>query len=100
MHDLNTINKLNQKAFEDSVTKLQAEGKFVVALYAGLSLIGIEPFDDEPAARAFIAGNDEDPSARAFLLSPITNAAEKAAIRGRDQSEDRTLGDYIGRKEA
>lgn len=49
MHDLNTINSLNNKAVEASIPKHLAEGRIVVAEYAGLHFIGFETFSGEGA---------------------------------------------------
>jgi hypothetical protein len=98
MHDLNTITRLNAQAFADSIASYRAKGKFVLAKYEGLHLASIETFDDQRAAQvAFdtIAAK-RDPSGRTVLFAPL-QAHE--VIGKRDQSEDRTLRDYIARKE-
>lgn len=49
MHDLNTINRLNNEAIEASIPKHLAEGRTVVAEYAGLHFVGFETFSGENA---------------------------------------------------
>ncbi|MBU3577542.1 hypothetical protein [Polynucleobacter sp. UK-Kesae-W10] len=50
MNDLNQINANNNKAILASIPKHLAEGKIVVAEYAGLSFVGFETFSGEHAA--------------------------------------------------
>lgn len=58
MHDLNTINRLNAEATERSIPALQAQGKFVVAEYHGLHLVGHSAHDTEADAQAKAAEVD------------------------------------------
>jgi len=53
MNDLNTINRLNAEAVTSqlgsSIPLLQAQGKYVVAEYAGLHILSFETFSGEGA---------------------------------------------------
>lgn len=85
MHDLNTINRLNAEAHGASIKKWNAEGKHVLATYAGLTLISAVPYDTEADARSALEQTDLGPSTRTALYPP--SPAFYAAKR--DQSEDR-----------
>lgn len=120
MHDLNTINKLNANAFEAAIKNFQAQGRYVLAKYEGLTLTGIETFGNTDAlCDGHYAALEANPPSTGthFKIFPPTAGFHAA---GRDQSEDRastqlsleelaalgrtgedkTLGDYISRKGA
>lgn len=94
MHDLNTIIRLNAEAHGDAVDRRRAEGKFVVAKYTGLHLVSFEAYDT--GAAALQALNDGRVGASPDVHFKLYNPT--LVPRGRDQSEDRTLADYIARK--
>ena len=101
MHDLDTIERLNERATQESVPRLRADGKYVVVAYAGLRLLSITPFDSAREAEVYFQTLKVHPDVRAELLLPLgADSAEAAVVKGRDQSEDRTLGDYVRRIEA
>ena len=124
MHDLNTINKLNYEAFAKAIANFQAQGRHVLATYEGLTLVSIETFTDAdalvdghgralaanppatgthfkcfpPTAAFYTAKRDQSedrhPSVRQFL--PV----DLADLQPVPTPQDKTLGDYIGRKTA
>lgn len=116
MHDLNTINRLNTEAFETAIKNFQAQGRYVLATYEGLTLTAIETF---PSADALSDGHyaalEKNPPATGTNFKTFPPTAGFHAAK-RDQSEDRqqplslerldqlartgekTLGDYIARK--
>ena len=49
MHDLNTINRLNAEAFEAAIKNFQAQGRYVLAKYEGLTLVSIETLGNADA---------------------------------------------------
>ena len=55
MHDLNTIRRLNAEAHADSINRVRAKGRFVVADYAGLTLMSYRSFEERPHAEAALA---------------------------------------------
>ena len=82
MRDLNTINRLNAEASGASqINDQRRNGKYVVALYAGLDLVSFTTFDHASAA-AEAAQAPTDASERRVVFGPITGPT-------RDQSEDR-----------
>ena len=115
MHDLNTINRLNNEAFAASIHRYRTDGRFVLAKYEGLHLVSIETFSDQVSANAALdtAMAEQRAGARTVLFTPVVEYHDAA----RNQSEDRakprsfeqpaeigqrspdvTLGDYINRK--
>lgn len=116
VHDLNTINRLNTEAFETAIKNFQAQGRYVLATYEGLTLTAIETF---PSADALSDGHyaalEKNPPATGTNFKTFPPTAGFHAAK-RDQSEDRqqplslerldqlartgekTLGDYIARK--
>ncbi len=101
MHDLATINRLNAEAFERGVAAFRAQGRHVLLKYEGLHLVSIETFStaNEVVDAHLRAIEAAGPGERYVCLAPFhPDSPEVAQVRGRDQSEDRTLGDYINRK--
>ncbi len=101
MHDLATIHKLNAQAYEKAIKSFRAQGRHVLLKYEGLHLVSIETFssadDIVDAHQAALRGAQV--GERFVCLAPFhPDSPEVAQVRGRDQSEDRTLGDYINRK--
>jgi hypothetical protein len=99
MHDLNTINRLNAETVGQTAQRERAAGKHVVVKFTGLHAVGYETYSTLDAAKeAYDAAVDSvaSPDVRYVLLAPLSEA-EAAVVRGRDQSEDRTLGDYVQR---
>ncbi len=89
MHDLNTINRLNEQAHGHEILQQRAAGKHVVAVYEGLHLARHSVHDTQAEAESFQAWEGmKGVGVRAALLGPLTEA-EAALVRGRDQSEDR-----------
>lgn len=75
----------------------------MLARYEGLRIASIETFSEHTHALSAleIAPANAQQGQRATIFAPLpVGSAEAAVIRGRDQSEDRTLGDYISRKSA
>jgi len=98
MHDLNTIHKINAEAFSASISKFQAQGRHVLAKYEGLHLVAIETFTAaEDAILAYGAGVAENAPATGTNFKLFSPTPAFYAAR-RDQSEDKTLADYIARK--
>ena len=93
MHDLNTINKLNAETFAPAIENYRAQGRYVVAEYSGLHVLSIETFEDPFEAVAKFNSPTSSPDVHRKILPPT---ARRQAPR--DQSEDRTLADYIARK--
>ena len=91
MHDLNTIRRLNQTAFSDSIGNFQRQGRHVVATYEGLALFGIETFTDSELAKAAQAAPTDVGQTRQlfFPTGPLVTAHAEPLMR--DQSEDRAL---------
>lgn len=76
MHDLTTINRLNLEAFAESIERYRRQGGYVLAVYAGLSLVSIETFSEQaPAFAAFEAYRDRKDSEHAKLFFPISTDA-------------------------
>lgn len=96
MHDLNTINRLNFEAFGDKVAQARAAGKHVLVYYAGLAITHVQTYDTAEQVRE-ATGSEElaaDVTRRYFAPSVQTHNLT------RDQSEDRTLADYVARVNA
>lgn len=72
MQDLNVITKLNAEAVERDIPQQQANGKYVVAEYAGLHFIGYHLFDSEAEANKQAAEIGLQPSGRARVFNPTT----------------------------
>lgn len=81
MHDLNTINRLNAETHADAINAARRQGKYVVALYAGLHLVGFSSHDDSRSVVSAF-GAPVEAGERRVIYGPITGPA-------RDQSEDR-----------
>lgn len=118
MHDLNTINRLNEQAHGKAIERWRSEGKYVVASKQGLTLIGAAPFDTAEQAARVKANLEASPLNRntGFTVEVLAPTAPHYSVT-RDQSEDRrqpwtleelaalgrtgeekTLGEYIARK--
>lgn len=96
MHDLNTINRLNEEAFGKGIAHQRAAGRYVLAKYEGLHVVSYETFST--ADDVIHAVNEQQQLGTSFrVFTPMTDA-ERVLHQGRDQSEDRTLGDYINCK--
>lgn len=99
MHDLNTIRRLNLDTFGQAIKNFQRQGRFVMAVYAGLHIVSIESFSTSGDAAYGVAERTDrlEASERIEVFPPAT-AAEQAAAAApgeplkRDQSEDRTRG--------
>lgn len=85
MHDLNTIIRRNEAQHGREITLARAAGKWVVAHYEGLHLISHQTYTEPPVVAS---GTGDGSGGRVFVLAPLS-ADEAAAVRGRDQSEDR-----------
>lgn len=84
MHDLNTLRRLNAEAAEAAqINDLRRQGKYVVALFAGLTLVSFTSFDGASAAAEAVQA-PTDASERRVVYGPITGPV-------RDQSEDRAV---------
>lgn len=99
MHDLNTLNRLNADAFQRAIQNFQAQGRFVLATYEGLTLTTIESFSSAnemvDAHHAAVQANPATTGTNFKCFQPT--AGFYAAGR---TGADKTLGDYISRKGA
>lgn len=95
MHGLNTITKLNNETLTGFITNYQAQGRYVVVEYTGLRISSIETFEDPLEA----VSNFNRPVGSPDITRKIFPPSATRPVP-RDQSEDRTLGDYIARKQA
>lgn len=84
MHDLNTINRLNAEAaqkhldavdWRQAIANFQRQGRYVLAKYAGLTLVSVETFDNAAEAQAaHEASNLKTDSSHSTLFLPLTVA--------------------------
>lgn len=90
MHDLATIDRRNNAAIEQHVTRTRAGGLYVVEIRAGLDIVEYLSFRDPILAerRAAELRLREGPAMQVKVLAPLTEA-EAAVVLRRDQSEDR-----------
>jgi hypothetical protein len=95
MHGLKTINQLNAEAIERSISHFQNQGRYVVATYTGLHILSVETFEDPLEAVSKFNSPVDSPDVHRKILTPTAGRSVP-----RDQSEDRTLGDYVARKQA
>jgi hypothetical protein len=110
MHDINTINRVNYEAFARAIQNFQAQGRFVLATYEGLTLTTIESFSSAnemvDAHHAAIQANPATTGTNFKCFQPTAgfHAATRDQSEDRRQqlspAEDKTLGDYISRKGA
>jgi hypothetical protein len=77
-----------QAARGSAIKQRRANGMWVVTYIATGGFRAFNTFATEAAAGEFADGLPM--GALPDILQPITNPAEKAAVRGRDQSEDYT----------
>lgn len=71
MHDLNVIADLNAKAVQNAIPELLAQGKYVIAKYAGVNYIDCESYDDVlTAAKAAVDYESQAPGNRAKVHTP------------------------------
>ena len=86
MHDLATIRRLNAEAHAHSITQAQAQGRHVVAEYAGLHLMTTAIYKTAEEALAALKQPAQVGDSRAYHppLPPWHGAR-------RDQSEDRPV---------
>lgn len=52
MHDLNTIVRLNAERFAGLIEKYRRQGRHVLAMYCGGTLMSVETFEREDEAQA------------------------------------------------
>lgn len=89
MQDINVISRQNAEAAEhEGLNAARKAGKFVVAEYTGLHLVGYKAFEHRDDAVDAAHATPASPDVRYKLLNPITAAPEQ------------TLGQYIERKSA
>ena len=127
MHDLNTINRLNAEAFEAAIKNFQAQGRYVLAKYEGLTLVSIETFGSAdalcdghyaaleanppatgthvktfpPTAGFHAAKRDQSEDRPAgHTVEELAALGRRLVIEGANEAPERTLGDYISRKSA
>jgi hypothetical protein len=86
MHDLNTIVRLNVEAHGKAITQWRADGKFVVAIYEGITLHAATPYGDEETARIAARADEQRNTGRRVEVLLPTGSFHAAT---RDQSEDR-----------
>ena len=127
MHDLNTINRLNAEAFEAAIKNFQAQGRYVLAKYEGLTLVSIKTFSTSDALRdarlaaleinhpatgthfktfpptaGFHAAKRDQSEDRpaSHTVEELAALGRRSVIEGANEAPERTLGDYISRKSA
>lgn len=88
MHSLETIRKINEAAVRKAIDLARAEGKHVVVRYAGLNVERYWLADSSGEAGVFASAVPR-PGSRVEVLPPL-DSSHAAALRGRDQSEDRS----------
>lgn len=90
MHDLATIERLNDHQTLREAEAARSRGRHVVIRYTGLHAVSFTSHDNLLLASAAFAACNEgrSPDERYVLLEPMT-PAQAAAFTGRDQSEDR-----------
>lgn len=98
MHDLSTIRRLNLEAHEKAITDWRNDGKYVLAMYEGLTLVAAEPHDNVDSCISAGARAQCVVGTSLKLLPPVPEA--QRISRHRDQSEDRqvnfaTVEDYL-----
>ena len=86
MHDLNTIARLNEDAFQKGINTDRSLGKFVVLHKTGLHVVSYDNFNTLDAATGFLAAcaQLDSPDVQRVLLEP-----DASLVGLRDQSEDR-----------
>lgn len=95
MNDLNTINRLNTEAWADNIARARAAGKHVLAYKSGLHVTGFIVFSSADEVQLHTTGEGElSPDVTRHYYAPTTPSVESLL---REQSEDRTLGDYVSR---
>lgn len=87
MHDLNTINRLNEtSAINHDITKARNSGKHVVASYTGIHLTGFSEHDTADQMLAALNLAREDRMARlngmTFKALPATTTFEPGLVTG------------------
>lgn len=88
MHSLETIRKINEAAVRKAIDIARADGKHVVVRYAGLNVERYWLADSSGKAGGF-ANAVHRLGSRVEVLPPL-DSGHAAALRGRDQSEDRS----------
>lgn len=96
MNDLNTINRLNAASFGDKVSEARAAGKHVLVYYAGLAITHVQTYDTAEQVREVTSAEELAADVTRRYFAPTVPAHGLV----RDQSEDRTLGDYVARVNA
>lgn len=127
MHGLNTLNRLNAEAFEAAIKNFQAQGRYVLAKYEGLTLVSIETFSNAdalcdghyaaleanppatgthfktfPPTAGFHAAKRDQSEDRpgSCTVEELAALGRRSVIEGANEAPERTLGDYISRKSA
>ena len=85
MHDINTLNRLNAESHGKAILGWQNEGRHVVAVYEGLTLVSATPYDTHADAFAAASSVRAVAGARVVLIEPHP---PERRIGERDQSED------------
>lgn len=93
MNDLNTINRLNAERHYDTIATARAAGKHVLVYRAGLHIVNVCLFDTAEDVKAVADSDTLSPAETREYLAPTVQSAVPIV---RDQSEDRTLADYVG----
>lgn len=89
MHSLETIRKINEAAVRKAIDIARADGKHVVVRYAGLNVERYWLADSSGKAHFLRTIMNGAPGSRIEVLPPL-DSGHAAALRGRDQSEDRS----------
>lgn len=89
MHSLETIRKINEAAVRKAIALARAEGKRVVVRCAGPN---VERYwlADSPGEAHFLRTIMNGAPGSYVLVLPPLDSGHAAALRGRDQSEDRS----------
>jgi len=93
MNDLNTINRLNAERHYDTIATARAAGKHVLVYRAGLHIVKVLTLNTADEVKVVADSDALSPAETREYLAPTVQSAVPIV---RDQSEDRTLADYVG----
>ncbi len=101
MQDINVISRQNAEAAEqEGLNAARRAGKFVVAQYTGLHLVGHQAFDRHEDAIDAAHVVPASPDVYFKLLNPIGEAFGATRDQSEDRKPEQILGQYIERKSA
>lgn len=101
MQDINVISRQNAEAAEqEGLNAARKAGKFVVAKYTGMHLVGHQAFDHRDDAVDAAHAVPSSPDVYFKLLNPTGEAFGATRDQSEDREPEQTLGQYIERKSA